>query len=332
MASVRDVAAGGPGFVAAGYILEAMGPRATAWASPDGRSWSLRADFPGNDASVAWSVATAGQTSVAVGSVQGVPAAWYSADGVHWSRTEGAKDGPQHGELRAVVAVEHGFVAAGSDESDRLAPRAVFWTSADGRSWERVADAPEFRDARVEGLAAEAGAVVAAGTAYTAEDPIGAAAWRSLDGGPFERSIDPALEGGRMHAVSGSPKGYVGVGNDVAGHRAMVWTSRDGLAWTVAPDAPSLDNYGLQIEMRDVVRLDDRDIAVGHLVFGTQYPTGLVWRSTDGTTWERAPNAPVLEQVKFASVIGGSSWAIAVGDWGGPDAVVPTILVSPWPP
>jgi hypothetical protein len=132
-----------------------------------------------------------------------------------------------------------------------------------------------------------------------------------------------------MHAVSASSKGFVAIGTDLAGHRAMVWSSPDGLAWKVGPDAASLDNYGLQIEMRDVVRLPDRDIAVGHLVFGTQYPTGVVWQSTDGTTWDRVPNAPVLEQVKFAAVIGGADWAVAVGDWGGPDAVVPTILLSP---
>jgi len=332
MASVRDVAQGGPGFVAVGYILEAMGPRATAWASPDGGAWTLNADFPGGEASVAWSVATDGPIAVAVGVVKGAPATWYSGDGVRWSRSEPARDAPDHGELRAVIATPDGFVAAGSDERDRLAPRAIFWTSADGRTWERVADAPAFADARVEGLARLGGSVVAAGTAFTGADPIGAASWSWADGGPWERASDKDLDGGQMHAVSANAKGLVGVGTDVAGHRAMVWSSRDGLAWTVAPDAASLDNYGLQIEMRDVVRLEDRDIAVGHLVFGTQYPTGLIWQSTDGVTWERAPNAPVLEQVKFAGVIGGPDWAIAVGDWGGPDAVVPTILVSPWPP
>jgi hypothetical protein len=129
-----------------------------------------------------------------------------------------------------------------------------------------------------------------------------------------------------------SARGLLAVGADLAGHRALVWSSPEGLAWTLAPDATSLDNYGLQIEMRDVVRLDDRDLAVGHLVLGTQYPTGLVWESTGGRTWTRAPGAPVLEQVKFASVIGGPGWAIAVGDWGGPDAVIPSILLSPWPP
>lgn len=333
MASVRDVAQGGPGFVAVGYILEAMGPRATSWASPDGRTWTLDADFPGGEASVAWSVATDGPVAVAVGSVNGAPAAWHSADGLRWERSPAPSGGPEHGELRAVVATEAGFVAAGSDEGDLLAPRAVLWTSVDGRTWERVPDGPGFRGARVEGLAARGGAVVAGGTAYEGADPIAAASWRSVDGGAWQRAAaDPDLDGGRMHAVAAGAAGFLAVGTDLAGHRAMVWSSEDGLDWTAAPDATSLDNYGLQIEMRDVVRLEDRDIAVGHLVFGTQYPTGLVWQSTDGVTWERAPNAPVLEQVKFAGIIGGPDWAIAVGDWGGPDAVVPTILVSPWPP
>jgi hypothetical protein len=319
--------------VAVGYILEAMGPRATAWTSTDGRSWALARDFPGDDASVAWGAATNGRIVVAVGTVAGIPAAWSSEDGLRWARMEQPEGGPDRGELRTVVAAGNGFVAAGSDEADRLAPRALFWTSVDGRTWDRVANAPEFRGARVEGLAATAGgsgAVVAVGTAYAGADPVAAVSWRQEALGSWGRAATAsALDGGEMHAVSASPNGLLAVGTDVAGHRAMVWGSRNGLDWTVAPDATSLDNYGLQIEMRDVVRLDDRDIAVGHLVFGTQYPTGLVWQSTDGLAWERVPNAAVLEQVKFAAVIGVSGTAIAVGDWGAPDAVVPTILVSP---
>jgi hypothetical protein len=332
MASVRDVAQGGPGFVAVGYILEAMGPRATAWSSSDGRSWALAADFPGGDSSVAWSVATNGQSAVAVGSVKGVPTAWHSEDGTRWARSAAPGAGPDHGELRAVVATGTGFVAAGSDERDRLAPRAIFWTSPDGRTWQRVADVPAFGGGRAEGVAARGDIVVAVGTRYEGADPVGAVAWRGGGSGSWQRAAQQNLDGGQMHAVSASSAGLLGVGTDVEGHRAMVWSSPDGLSWTVAPDATSLDNYGLQIEMRDVVRLQDRDIAVGHLVFGTQYPTGLVWQSSDAVTWERAPTAAVLEQVKFASVIGGVDWAIAVGDWGGPDAVIPTILVSPWPP
>jgi hypothetical protein len=269
--------------------------------------------------------------AVAVGSVKGAPATWFSEDGVAWSRSAGAKDGPQQGELRTVLATPSGFVAAGSDERDRLAPRAIVWTSTDGRSWKRVPDAPAFAGARIEGLTTGSGGVVAVGTAYQGADPVGAASWRAGVGASWQRSADPDLRGGRMHAVSASAERLVAVGTDVAGHRAMAWSSDDGLDWSVAPDAPSLDNYGLQIEMRDVAHFDDRDVAVGHLVLGTQYPTGLVWQSKDGSSWERVPNAPVLEQVKFAGVIGDSDRAIAVGDWGGPDAVVPTILVSPWP-
>jgi hypothetical protein len=329
MASVRDVTPGGPGYVAIGYILEAMGPRATAWTSSDGHAWALVRDFPGGDSSVAWSVAANDSVAVAVGSVKGVPTAWSSADGLRWTAAPAPADGPDRGELRTVVVTAAGFVAAGSDEADRLAPRAIFWASADGRTWVRVPDAPAFAGARVEGLAARNGQVVAVGTVYDGADPSAAVAWRSEDGGAWTRSAGDDLGGGSMHAVAASDAGFVAVGTDVAGHRAVTWSSQDGLDWTAAPDATSLDNYGLQIEMRDVVRLDDRDIAVGHLVFGTQYPTGLVWQSTDGRTWTRAPNAPVLEQVKFAAVIAGAGSLIAVGDWGAPDAVVPTILLSP---
>jgi hypothetical protein len=331
MASVRDVAEGGPGFVAVGYILEAIGPRATAWSSSDADSWALARDFPGGDASVAWSVATRGPLAVAVGSVAGAPAAWHSPDGRAWTRSAASTATSAHGELRAVVTTKAGFLAVGSDTSDPLVPHAIFWTSADGHSWRQGPDDPEVAGERAEGVAALGDSVVAVGTRSAGGVATGAVAWRATEDGSWQRSAAPDLDGGQMHAVAASPTGFLAVGTDVAGHRAMVWSSPDGLAWTRAPDATALDNYGLQIEMRDVVRLEDRDIAVGHLVMGTQYPTGLVWQSTDGVTWERAPSAPVLEQVKFASVIGGAGRAIGVGDWGGPDAVVPTILVSPWP-
>ena len=331
-ASVRDVAAGGPGFVAVGYVAEAMGPTATAWGSPDGLSWTLLSDFPGGEGSVAWAVATKGPIGVAVGVVSGAPAAWFAEDGVHWSRAGSPPEGPPRGQLRAVVVTEHGFVAAGSDEHDVVAPRAVLWTSADGRAWTRVPDVDGFAGVRLEGVASHDGAVVAVGSVYSGKEAIGAVSWRSEDSATWQRSSASAdLSQGQMHSVAAGAKGLLAVGADLAGHRALVWSSGDGLAWTLSPDATSLDNFGLQIEMRDVVRLDDQDIAVGHLVFGTQYPTGLVWQSTDGTTWTRAPAAAILEQVKFAGVAGGPGWAIAVGDYGGPDAVIPTILLSPWP-
>jgi hypothetical protein len=332
-ASVRDVASGGPGFVAVGYVLEATGPRATAWASRDGRSWTLARDFPGEVGSVAWSVATDGPTAVAVGSVNGAPAAWFSPDGVEWHRVASPPDSAEHGELRALTAGTHGFVAGGSDEGDRLAPRALFWTSTDGQAWQELRDSPGFTDARLEGLAALGGAFVAVGTAYAGKDPKGGVGWRSDDGRTWDRSPgSDDLAQGTMHAVTAGASGFLAVGTDLAGHRATVWSSSDGLAWKLAPDAPELDNYGLQIEMRDVAAHSGGYLAVGHLVFGTQYPTGIVWQSTDGLRWTRAPGAPVLEQVKFAALTVDAGRAIAVGDFGGPDAVIPTILLSPWPP
>jgi hypothetical protein len=53
---------------------------------------------------------------------------------------------------------------------------------------------------------------------------------------------------------------------------ALVWTwhaSADGRTWTRAPDPPSLANFGLPIEMRDVTLAGSTYIAVGHLLFGT---------------------------------------------------------------
>jgi hypothetical protein len=132
-----------------------------------------------------------------------------------------------------------------------------------------------------------------------------------------------------MQAVTATDDGLLAVGNDLASTRAMVFRSNDGLAWDVVPDAASLDNFGLKIEMRDVAWDGARFVAGGHRLFGTQFPTGLLWLSSDGATWERANESSALSQGRISGVAVGGPGFVAVGTYGSPDFAIPTVWLSP---
>ena len=119
------------------------------------------------------------------------------------------------------------------------------------------------------------------------------------------------------------------VGNSADSTRAVAWRSADGTDWTVAPDAPSLGNFGLGVEMHDVAWDGTRLVATGHRLFGTQYPTGVVWVSTDGMTWERATESAALSQGRIEGVAAVPGGFAAVGTFGAPDAAIPTVWLSP---
>jgi hypothetical protein len=101
------------------------------------------------------------------------------------------------------------------------------------------------------------------------------------------------------------------------------------VTWTRAPDAPALENFGLKIRMSDVARVDDQLIAGGHILFGTQYPSAAIWHSTDGVSWDRAPDTPALGDGEIAGVVAGGPGAVAVGAVGSPDFFIPTAWLSP---
>jgi hypothetical protein len=129
------------------------------WASGDGRTWTDVTD-PEMDAVTAVTGGPAG--FVATGQVGGAAAIWFSADRQTWERvndvdlesrwptgSDGARvnddagDIPVELRLRAAASGSDGYVLVGSDgaclgEGFCGSDEAVIWTSADGRSWDRV--------------------------------------------------------------------------------------------------------------------------------------------------------------------------------------------------
>ena len=331
-ADLLDVALTSVGLVAVGYDDRAV--TAGAWLSTDPRRWSRITPFPAPDGSQAVAVADGPAGVVAVGGSGDHAAAWWSADGRSWSA---AADGPDlHGStqlrMTGVAGSPNGYVAVGYLGGLAGPIEARFWWSADGRSW-RLATLDGTpagtRAAAVEAVPGDGFvAVGATGDARTAD---GSAVWTSPDGRTWTRVEDQAaLRQGVMRKLTAAGRlGLVAVGNSADSTRAVVWTSTDGTEWTVAPDAPSLDNFGLGIEMHDVAWDGTRLVAVGHRLFGTQYPTGLVWVSTDGLAWDRATESAALSQGKIDGVTAVGGGFAAVGTFGAPDAAIPTVWLSP---
>jgi hypothetical protein len=331
-ADLLDVALTSVGLVAVGYDDRAV--TASAWLSTDPRRWGRIAAFPAADGSQAVAVSDGPGGVVAVGSAGDHAAAWSSTDGRSWSAAPDAPDLHDSTQVRmtGVASSPAGYVAVGYLGGLAGPIEARFWWSPDGRAWTRGTLDGTPAGTRVAAVEAVPGtgflAVGATGDARIAD---GSAAWTSPDGRTWTRVADqPALRAGVMRELTlAGGLGLVVVGNSADSTRAVVWRSTDGAAWTVAPDAPSLDDFGLGIEMHDVAWDGTRLVAVGHRLFGTQYPTGLAWVSTDALTWERANESAALSQGKIEGVTAVGGGFAAVGTFGAPDAAIPTVWLSP---
>jgi hypothetical protein len=248
-----SLAAGPGGVVAVGTIDY----RPASWFSPDGVTWTARADaFPvpaiGTDTIEVTAVVATDDGWLAVGredpfcqtSCGHAPVramAWTSSDGLHWARIP---DQVSLGRaaMTGVARWGAGFVAAGN-----AGIRAAVWTSADGTSWSRVPDAPLFhagglRDAdpwaEMTGVAAGHGVVVAVGIDHQpGSGEPSARAWWSPDGRTWARAEEDRFLDGTMFSVATTPTGFLATGGS-PGCLGGIWASTDGRAWRcVASDA-----------------------------------------------------------------------------------------------
>jgi hypothetical protein len=169
--SVNDVVALGDGFLA--YGSTSRNERAALWTSLDGRQWQEVAGFPTSPSSSVNAVTASGTRLVAVGASYlergTVALAWTSSDGLEWQRVLD-HDANEPGEMLAVVPLGSGFLAVGTGGGDqRENLRAAVWSSADGLSWQREADQPGFRLARMSEVIRAGPGLVALGE--RADDP-----------------------------------------------------------------------------------------------------------------------------------------------------------------
>ncbi len=111
----------------------------------------------------------------------GRPAAWISADGIHWAEATVEGNEVAGVELSRVVAVRAGFVALGiNSTADYYDLKMTSWTSEDGRTWSIVSD-PQLPFARTPYpvYAADGDRSIVLGRAPEGSGP---AAWMTSDG------------------------------------------------------------------------------------------------------------------------------------------------------
>jgi hypothetical protein len=189
-------------------------------------------------------VAAGNGVQVAVGSANGYPAAWTSANGgTTWTRATGQSpavlDRPGVQQLASVAYGADGWLAVGGVIA--VAPQhPVVLTSGNGSAWTAADREPAFSQPGLvteQAAAAATGGYVIVGYQSAGGRTI-AAAWYSTGLTGWQRgTVDTpgdtqgAQNGAQqMRAVTAGPHGFVAVG--AAGHAAAAWTSPNGQAWT----------------------------------------------------------------------------------------------------
>jgi hypothetical protein len=279
---VRDLAVGGPGFVAVG----AAGNDVGVWLSTDGDSWERIVDDSLKDGSADTLLVT-DSGLIAFGSRSDdfdQRMIWTSEDGREWlAATNETGRAVASGLL---VATDYDGRAVAFVQAQENGPITV-WETTGRADWTEVGELPDSADALVDGTAGGPRGWVALGSA----NETGAAAawasddgrtWRSVGTGP-DVSSDLVADDAGFVAV-----GYVGslpgeTCGDQRPFEMKTWTSVDGDAWTLQPSTED----GLASVLQAVVV--DRTL----IGMGIDWTKGDVGSGTGEPTAWTAPLPPI---------------------------------------
>jgi hypothetical protein len=253
-------------------------------------------------------VAAGNGMQVAVGSANGFPAAWISANGGStWTRaggqTQATLNRPGVQQLTSVTFGVGGWLAVGGVIA--VTPQhPVVLGSGNGSVWTAADREPAFSQPGLFTEQAAAGQATGPASGYVivgyqvvAGRTVAAAWWSAgLTGWVRAGDATPGALGGsgasrRMLAVAAGPRGFVAVGADGAGPAA--WTSADdGRTWT-QQDVP-LPVGAARAVLQHVASNGRTIVAVGTAVTTTGQQLPFAATSADGgTTWtESALPAP----------------------------------------
>jgi hypothetical protein len=303
-----DAVAGLPdGYLVAGHLSGDL-TKVSLWRSSDGIGWhELPASPAFTEQQAGWYDSIAGVIEpsrgdlVAVGTANNGDASafdavvWTSNDnGLTWHRSTVA--GAADAAMSDVTAISTGFVAVGVDGhpsggTQMIGIRgAAVWTSADGTHWTRVPTQASFAGAQMDHVIAADSLVVATGLDVpTGSGSVAPPILRSTDGLTWTRatavSATPLSLGADAPIWTGSS--FVVSGTEILGDGRYIWTSIDGLSWSIAnvqgASAPSL--AGLAVAGSTIV------------LAGT--PSGgdevLLWESSGGRSWEPIQPPAVMD-------------------------------------
>ncbi len=299
-----EVIAAGPGLVAVGHDQD---ENAVFWTSRDGTAWSRVEQQGGGFAdAAAWSVAAGGPGLVVVGEdLSGKAAVWTSEDGTAWTRVP-HHDALMGAEMHSVVATGAGLVAVGGSSGKvEDKPFAIVWNSVDGVNWVRVPhDEDAFGSAVMWDVAAGGPGLIAVGGDFQAS-----LVWTSPDGVTWDRvhretHEEPFLDDTFMYTVAATDELIVAGGDDMSLEGANMWTSPDGLNWSLLPVEAWEDFAGYAVEA--ILPSDHGWVAVGRYA-------GAAWTSPDGMTWTRTADYSTFGYTWFTSACVFGDEIIAVG-------------------
>jgi hypothetical protein len=333
-ATIADVVALSDRLIAVGYV--GWDWRPVAWTSTDPDHWVLVEIGRARPTEPAFAQSVAaigdGRGVVAVGRAGRRPIAWTALDGGTWTEHDVPVIGSSTDWERMTVVASgpNGLLAGGSVGPELYERRARFWRSVDGAAWTPVADDPAFDGAEVTAILPIGDGWLALGRLGTGQRTTGSVAWRSTDGEQWTRIDDPDLARGWVRAAVRAGDGsVVAVGSEPDEIGAYAWRSTDeGRTWTLAPEEPSLTDYGRKIRMTDVTTTPSGLLAVGDLT-EVQFGTGESWISADGTHWDRSPNQPSMGQIQPSAVVEFGGRFVMVGTFGAPDNFIPRVWISP---
>ena len=201
---------------------------------------------------------------------------WTSPDGRAW--TDVTPDGFQSVGIASVVEHDGRLVGVGRGDTINVdANRAAAFLSDDGLTWHEAEGAAGMEGQLIDVVFTDLGLFAVGGV--PGADAAGI--WRSTDGSTWERTGGD-FEHAFMWAIAEGGPGLVAVGwrrnpdPDLA-----VWTSADGVSWTLSPDPEGVEGY----EATDVIDLDGTLAMVGSSFTGEG---GRVWFSDDGLAWDLA--------------------------------------------
>jgi hypothetical protein len=239
-----------------------------------------------------------------------------STDGLHWSAPTTVKTGFKGSyRISSIVEGPGGLLAVGYPYGDTCGgPDMVFalWSSADGRSWERLALPKDFTSGQVQTISGGRAGFIAFGTRADRTTP---AIWTSADGRAWTSHGLPVVSSGKLalDAAVSFDSGYVLLGSVLgeegcggASHvKPAVWYSADAASWTRGdlPGASTDPNANLLIR------------SSGDRVLVMQVPQGdattaPAWTSTDGLTWSSA--GAISTDVVWGSISDGRHSVIVV--------------------
>lgn len=228
-----------------------------------------------------------------------------------WERV--ADQQPFSGSLmRAVTVGPNLFVAVGRTWDPDEGPSGLAWTSTDGRTWVRAADALGEGDPT---------GVIWDGVRYTAFGGGGGvvppAVWISPDGQSWQRApeftdnevivMHVASLDGSLFAIGGIFGGDCGDCEGPPTDTFRTWTSTDGLSW---------QPVNAEIPPPEMTQLGGLTAANGVLlawgaVWDDDQNLAVVLRSSDGQTWEQTSIGEVGDGV--TDIVGADGTFVAVG-------------------